>query len=84
MSNDMLFEWDPAKAAANLRKHGVAFEDAIRVFADPACVSDVERIERSTFLRHRRSSATEACNSLHFVLYPFSTLTRRTRHGEGG
>jgi uncharacterized protein len=41
----MLFEWDTAKAAANLRKHGVAFEDAVRVFADPAYVSDVERIE---------------------------------------
>jgi uncharacterized protein len=45
MSGDMLFEWDPAKAAANLLKHGVAFEDAVRVFADPAYVSDLERIE---------------------------------------
>jgi uncharacterized DUF497 family protein len=26
------FTWDPAKAAANLRKHGVAFEDASTVF----------------------------------------------------
>jgi uncharacterized DUF497 family protein len=34
-SDGMLFEWDPAKAAANLRKHGVAFEDAVRVFAIP-------------------------------------------------
>jgi uncharacterized DUF497 family protein len=28
------FEWDPAKAAANLRKHGVAFEEARTVFED--------------------------------------------------
>ena len=28
------FEWDPTKAAANLRKHGVSFEDAQTVFAD--------------------------------------------------
>jgi len=28
------FEWDPRKAAANLRKHGVSFEDAQTVFAD--------------------------------------------------
>lgn len=28
------FEWDPAKAAANLRKHKVAFEEAVAVFAD--------------------------------------------------
>jgi len=29
------FEWDPAKAASNLRKHGVSFEIAALVFADP-------------------------------------------------
>jgi hypothetical protein len=28
------FEWDPKKAAANLRKHGVSFHDAQTVFAD--------------------------------------------------
>lgn len=31
----MEFEWDASKAAVNLRKHGVAFEDAARVFLDP-------------------------------------------------
>lgn len=30
----MKFEWDPAKAAANLRKHGVSFEVAARAFED--------------------------------------------------
>lgn len=30
----MEFEWDEAKAAANLEKHGVAFVDAINVFKD--------------------------------------------------
>jgi uncharacterized DUF497 family protein len=29
------FEWDPSKAASNLRKHGVSFEEAVTVFADP-------------------------------------------------
>lgn len=28
------FDWDPAKAAANLRKHGVSFEEARTVFED--------------------------------------------------
>ena len=28
------FEWNPKKAAANLRKHGVSFDDAKTVFAD--------------------------------------------------
>jgi uncharacterized protein len=28
------FTWDPKKAASNLRKHGVSFEEATTVFAD--------------------------------------------------
>ncbi|MBA3415359.1 MAG: BrnT family toxin [Chloroflexia bacterium] len=31
----MEFEWDPAKDALNIEKHGIAFEDAEDVFADP-------------------------------------------------
>ena len=30
----MFFEWDPDKAAANLEKHGVGFEEAATVFDD--------------------------------------------------
>ena len=29
------FEWDTRKAAANLAKHGVSFEEAATVFGDP-------------------------------------------------
>ena len=29
------FTWDPTKAASNLRKHGVSFEEALAVFGDP-------------------------------------------------
>ena len=29
------FEWDPEKATTNLRVHGVSFEEASTVFADP-------------------------------------------------
>jgi len=31
----MKFAWDPRKADSNLRKHGVAFDEAITVFNDP-------------------------------------------------
>lgn len=31
----MRWTWDPAKAALNLRKHGVSFDLASRVFGDP-------------------------------------------------
>ena len=29
------FEWDEDKAISSVRKHGVAFDEAITVFADP-------------------------------------------------
>ena len=32
------FEWDSAKAASNLVKHGVSFPEAATVFADPYAV----------------------------------------------
>ncbi len=35
----MRFEWDPRKAASNLRKHGVAFEEAATVFQDDLSLS---------------------------------------------
>jgi uncharacterized protein len=32
---DPQFEWDATKAASNRKKHGVSFEEAATVFADP-------------------------------------------------
>jgi len=29
------FTWDPKKAASNLQKHGVSFDEAMTVFLDP-------------------------------------------------
>ena len=31
----MRFEWDPEKAASNIRKHGISFDEAVTVFKDP-------------------------------------------------
>ena len=35
----MTYEWDRAKAAANVQKHRVAFEEAASVFLDPAALT---------------------------------------------
>ena len=35
-------EWDPAKAAANRLKHGVAFEEAATVFFDAQAITYVD------------------------------------------
>jgi uncharacterized protein len=33
------FEWDSAKVAGNLAKHGVSFDEASSVFGDPLAIS---------------------------------------------
>jgi uncharacterized DUF497 family protein len=38
----MNFAWDPKKAAANQRKHGVAFEEAATVFRDTLSVTGID------------------------------------------
>ncbi len=39
------FEWDEAKVAGNLAKHGISFETASRVFADPLALTRVDRVQ---------------------------------------
>ena len=43
----MVFEWDDNKAAANIAKHGVAFELAEEVWHDPAHIIVFDRHENS-------------------------------------
>lgn len=43
------FEWDPAKAESNLRKHHVSFEVATRVFADPFAAVEQDRIDNGEY-----------------------------------
>ena len=56
------FAWDPAKAAANLRKHGVSFPEATTAFADANSL---------TYLDPDHSSAEE-----RWVLLGTSTRAR--------
>lgn len=35
----MIYEWDAKKAKSNLRKHGIAFEEATTIFLDPLAVT---------------------------------------------
>ena len=55
-----MFEWDARKAAANLRKHGVSFDEAATVFADPDALDgpDLAHSEHEVrFLRLGKSLA---------------------------
>jgi uncharacterized DUF497 family protein len=46
------FTWDPRKAAANAKKHGITFEEAATVFGDPLAlaVEDSLHPERTLLL----------------------------------
>jgi len=35
----VIYEWDPQKAKANLRRHRLSFEEATTVFLDPLAVT---------------------------------------------
>ena len=41
------FEWDDQKAASNVQKHGVSFDEAVSVFGDAMALtfSDTEHVE---------------------------------------
>ena len=45
--NSLRFEWEPRKASANLKKHGVSFEEAKSVFYDESAklISDPDHSE---------------------------------------
>jgi uncharacterized DUF497 family protein len=49
MPQDTLYEfdWDPAKALSNRRKHGVAFEEAATVFLDALALTVYDATSRA-------------------------------------
>jgi hypothetical protein len=62
------FEWDARKARANEAKHGVSFEEAITVFADPLAriFEDQEHSESE-----RREIIIGHSNRLNLILVSF-------------
>jgi uncharacterized DUF497 family protein len=63
----MQFEWDRAKAENNLRKHGVSFDDALHVFADPFRLDAPDF--RTDYGEARRLTMGEIDGRLHVVAY---------------
>lgn len=64
----LTFEWDPAKAAANLKKHGVEFKEATTVFGDPLGWFQEDK-EHSTEGRRLRLLGRSSWNRLLAVLF---------------
>ena len=45
----MVYEWNAGKAEANLRKHGVSFDEAATVFLDPLALTFPDPLERRQY-----------------------------------
>ena len=56
----MKFEWDSAKAESNLKKHGVAFEDAAQVFFDPLAITECDRVVEGEY-RWKTLGTVDGC-----------------------
>ena len=63
----MEFEWDSDKAARNLRKHHVSFEDAIEVFFDPQRIETLD--DRENYGEDRWKTVGMAASALLTVVY---------------
>lgn len=90
----MIYEWDPAKAAANIRKHSVSFEEAASVFLDPVALTfidpdhseDEERaitIGRSARGRVLFVAHTERRDRIRIISARRATRREQEQYGEG-
>ena len=89
----MNFEWDSAKAAANVRKHGVSFEEAVSALKDDlaATARDLEHSESeyrfitfgvSAYGRLLTVSHTERGNTIRIISARLATRTERKIYEE--
>jgi uncharacterized protein len=85
-----IFDWDPAKALANLKKHGVSFEEAVSVFADPLSLNMPDPLhseDEQRFLvlgvstQNRILVVAYAERGDRIRIISARTATRRERHG---
>ena len=61
------FEWDYQKAIANYTKHGVSFEEAVKVFRDPFGIEKLD--DRKAYGEERFIRIGIAGNRLLMVVY---------------
>ncbi|MBD2231748.1 BrnT family toxin [Phormidium tenue] len=62
----MVYQWNPNKAAANLRKHGIEFADAVFVFSDDLAITiPDERFDEERFI----TIGTDSIGRVLVVIY---------------
>ncbi|MCC7307738.1 MAG: BrnT family toxin [Acidobacteria bacterium] len=68
LPNDLEFEWDEEKAAFNLKKHKITFEEAKTVFADPYTIT-IDDPKHSAEERRFIDIGTSAAGNILIVSY---------------
>lgn len=90
----MSFQWDPIKAASNVEKHGVSFEEAVTVFGDLLAVTildpdhSVGEFRLLTTGRSRSQmllviSHTERSNEIRLISARLATRQERKSYESG-
>lgn len=88
------FEWDRTKAASNLRKHAVSFEEASTVFGDPFSYTipdPMHSVGEKRFVILGRSSANrllvvvhlERGDNIRIISARRASRKERNRYAEG-
>lgn len=66
----MDFEWDPSKAKTNVKKHGIAFDEAASVFFDPLAVSGADpdhSVDETRYVTFGYSSRGRLLTVIHTI-----------------
>jgi len=88
------FEWDPEKAARNLGKHGISFEEAATVFGDPLSTTyydPVHSVGESRYITVGMSRSgrllivahTDRGEKIRIISARQTTRRERNQHEEG-
>jgi len=90
----MKFQWNSEKAVSNEKKHGVSFEEAVSVFADPLAVtiddpdhsigeSRFLTVDQSTMQRLLVVSHTERDGQVRLISARLATRQERKSYESG-
>jgi uncharacterized DUF497 family protein len=75
---ELRFDWDPAKAAANERKHGISFAEAETIFSDEHALllddPDHSSIEEERFILLGLSAGLRVLVVVHCYRTPDDTI----------
>lgn len=76
ISSDGRFEWDEDKNKANIKKHGMSFEEILEVFDDPAFLSGYDEEHSVT---EDRYYGVGCLNGVLIIVVFFTERGERTR-----